>query len=103
MLPFGYVIGYLKAYVNQIKDQNLDMPKGKRNHLSTNRNLADDYLFHVPRDPFISPAYATDEMLKQFPPMKIVVSSPLAMCCCFVFNKHSPHLCLTKTFYSNIM
>lgn len=41
--------------------------------LSTGRNPADDYLFDILKNPFISPLYASDEMLKQMPPMKIVV------------------------------
>lgn len=39
----------------------------------TERNPADDYLFDVPKDPFISPYYAGDELLKQLPPVKILV------------------------------
>lgn len=42
-------------------------------NLSAERNLVDDYLFDIPRDPFISPLYASDEMLKQLPPVKFVV------------------------------
>lgn len=41
----------------------------------TERNPADDYLFDIPKDPFLSPYYASDEMLKQLPPVKILVSS----------------------------
>lgn len=39
------------------------------------RNPADDYLFDVPKDPFLSPYYASDELLKQLPPVKILVRS----------------------------
>lgn len=38
----------------------------------TERNPADDYQFDIPRDPFLSPLYASDEMLKQLPPLKIL-------------------------------
>lgn len=41
----------------------------------TERNPADDYLFDVPKDPFLAPYYANDEMLKQMPAVKILVSS----------------------------
>lgn len=121
MLPFGFLMGYLRAYVHPGKDQYTVLPSEKRrmskklrkldedtlasvtksyqtgtatqtagyssgnddqsqlhstkNHFSTDRNPADDYLFDIPRDPFISPLYASDEMLKLFPPIKIVVSS----------------------------
>lgn len=74
MLPFGFLMAYLRAYVYQVDDENLDMPSGKKNQLSTDRDPADDYLFDVPRDPFLSPLSASDEMLKKFPPIKIVVS-----------------------------
>lgn len=39
----------------------------------TERNPADDYLFEVPEDPFLSPYYGSDEMLKQLPTVKILV------------------------------
>ncbi|XP_055306327.1 hormone-sensitive lipase isoform X2 [Sitodiplosis mosellana] len=38
----------------------------------TERNPADDYLFDVPKDPFLSPYYASNEMLSQLPSMKIL-------------------------------
>lgn len=41
----------------------------------TERNTADDYLFDVPKDPFLAPYFANDEMLKQLPTMKILVSN----------------------------
>lgn len=40
----------------------------------TERNPADDYLFDVPKDIFLSPFYASNEMLLQLPTMKILVS-----------------------------
>lgn len=39
----------------------------------TERNPASDYEFDVPQDIFLSPYYASDEMLRQLPPMKILV------------------------------
>lgn len=46
-----------------------------RNRLNslTERNPADDYEFDVPKDPFLSPYHASDDMLKQLPPVKILV------------------------------
>lgn len=35
---------------------------------------SDDMHFTVPRDPYLSPYLASDEVLKQLPPTKIVVS-----------------------------
>lgn len=46
----------------------------------TERNPADDYLFDVPKDPFLSPYYASDEMLKQLPPVKILVNRMFLHC-----------------------
>ncbi|CRL05668.1 CLUMA_CG018701, isoform A [Clunio marinus] len=31
-----------------------------------------DFIFNVPKDPFLSPLFASDEALRQFPPIKIV-------------------------------
>lgn len=33
----------------------------------------DEFQFEVPKDPYLSPYYATDDVLKQFPPVKILV------------------------------
>lgn len=41
----------------------------------TERNLADDYCFDVPKDAFLSPYFASDELLKQLPSVKILVGS----------------------------
>jgi hypothetical protein len=38
------------------------------------RSPSDDFDFTVPRDPYLSPYWASDEVLKQLPPTKIVVS-----------------------------
>jgi hypothetical protein len=37
-------------------------------------SLSGDMDFTVPRDPYLSPYWASDEVLKQLPPTKIVVS-----------------------------
>lgn len=47
--------------------------RGRLNSLSE-RNPADDYLFDIAKDPFVSPYFASDEMLRQLPPVKILVS-----------------------------
>lgn len=55
----------------------LSMSNGlDRNRLNSlaERNPSDDFLFDVPDDPFLSSYYASDEMLKQLPPVKILVS-----------------------------
>lgn len=33
----------------------------------------DEFNFSVPEDPYMSPYYASNEVLKQFPPVKILV------------------------------
>lgn len=38
-----------------------------------NRNLSDEFMFTVPKDPLISPYWASDEDLKKLPPIRIVV------------------------------
>jgi hypothetical protein len=38
------------------------------------RSPSDDMHFTIPRDPYLSPYWANDEVLKQLPPTKIVVS-----------------------------
>lgn len=35
-------------------------------------STSDDFIFTVPKDPFLSPIFAEDEVLKQFPPIKIL-------------------------------
>lgn len=62
-------------------------PRNRLNSL-IERNPADDYLFDVPKDPFLSPYYASDELLKQLPPVKILVWS-------------KKYICLTHRKYSN--
>lgn len=65
---------------NQIKQTSRHGEKSDNNNShkkclnsSPDRNLVDDYLFEIPRDPFISPLYASDEVLKQLPPLKLLV------------------------------
>lgn len=102
MLPFGMLMACLKAYIHPGKDQSYKKKNETTNksvkgdelevgangkpitkiddkshrrclNVSPGGNLVDDYLFDVPQDPFISPLYATDEMLKQMPPIKFLV------------------------------
>jgi hormone-sensitive lipase len=35
-------------------------------------SASSDFLFTVPKDPFLSPIFAEDDMLRQFPPIKII-------------------------------
>lgn len=37
------------------------------------RSPSEEFKFDVPKNPFVSPYYATDEVLKQLPPVKIIV------------------------------
>lgn len=37
------------------------------------RSPSEEFKFDVPRNPYVSPYYATDESLKQLPPVKIIV------------------------------
>jgi len=46
------------------------------------RSPSDELHFTVPRDPYLSPYWASDEVLKQFPPTKIVVSVKCDVCIC---------------------
>uniref|UniRef100_A0A182RS77 Hormone-sensitive lipase n=1 Tax=Anopheles funestus TaxID=62324 RepID=A0A182RS77_ANOFN len=51
---------------------------GSQNELQTNldaliaRSPSDEFIFHVPKDSHLSPYWATDEVLSQFPPTKIL-------------------------------
>lgn len=38
------------------------------------RSPSEEFKFEVPKNPYVSPYYASDEALKQLPPVKIVVS-----------------------------
>lgn len=38
------------------------------------KSLLEEFIFTVPRDPYLSPYFADDEMLKQLPPIRLVVS-----------------------------
>lgn len=52
---------------------------GSQNELQTNldaliaRSPSDEFIFHVPKDSHLSPYWASDEVLSQFPPTKILV------------------------------
>lgn len=43
----------------------------------TEKNPLEEFQFQIPRDPFMSPYYASDEMLRQMPPVKILVSDKI--------------------------
>uniref|UniRef100_A0A182P067 Hormone-sensitive lipase n=1 Tax=Anopheles epiroticus TaxID=199890 RepID=A0A182P067_9DIPT len=51
---------------------------GSQNELQTNldaliaRSPSDEFIFHVPKDSHLSPYWASDEVLSQFPPTKIL-------------------------------
>lgn len=38
------------------------------------RSPSDEFIFKVPKDPYLSPYWASDEVLKQMPPTKILVT-----------------------------
>lgn len=38
------------------------------------RSPSDEFIFSVPRDPLLSPYWADEELLKKFPPVRILVS-----------------------------
>lgn len=100
LLPFGLLLRCLKAYIQppiipDDEDQFFESPNGKANangngngsatkstvnvtknrrRILTDRNLSDDFQFEIPKDKFISSLYANDNMLKQLPPIKFLVS-----------------------------
>lgn len=39
---------------------------------SLSMSPSSDFIFNVPKDPFLSPIYAHDDILRQFPPIKII-------------------------------
>jgi hypothetical protein len=47
-----------------------------RGSLDTNvaKSILEEFQFHVPKDPLLSPYLAADDVLKEFPPVKIIVS-----------------------------
>lgn len=46
----------------------------------TEFNPVDEFQFEIPGDPFMSPYYASDEMLRKFPPVKVlVINSPRSL------------------------
>lgn len=42
--------------------------------LDKQNSLLDEFKFTVPEDPFLSPFFASDDNLKKFPPVRVVVS-----------------------------
>lgn len=51
-------------------------PTGAERYLDIDRqtNLMDEFKFYVPKDPYLSPYLASDENLKRFPPVRILVT-----------------------------
>ncbi|XP_055695984.1 hormone-sensitive lipase-like isoform X2 [Lutzomyia longipalpis] len=48
-------------------------PSGKRNFDSLQaKSPSEEFIFQVPKDPYISPYFATDSVLKEMPPIKII-------------------------------
>lgn len=43
-----------------------------QNSFSVPMSPSSDFIFEVPKDPFLSPIYAQDDVLRQFPPIKII-------------------------------
>lgn len=43
-----------------------------QNNFSIPMSPSSDFIFEVPKDPFLSPIYAQDDDLRQFPPIKII-------------------------------
>lgn len=40
------------------------------------RSPSDEFIFKVPKDPYLSPYWASDEVLREMPPTKILVALP---------------------------
>lgn len=38
------------------------------------QNILDEFRFAIPQNPYLSPYYASDEVLNEFPPVKILVN-----------------------------
>lgn len=58
---FGGFTSHNHTIINSFKEDNLKSD-----------NTVEDFSFTVPKDPFLSPFYANDEILKEFPPIKIL-------------------------------
>lgn len=48
--------------------------RSKLDSMTTTMSPADEFIFEIPKDPMLSPFWATDEMLKQMPRTHILVS-----------------------------
>lgn len=59
------------------KSLSLDDREEKRENFYIPKADEADFTFFVPRNHFMSPFWAPDELLKDFPPMKILVSKIL--------------------------
>lgn len=55
------------------KSLSFDDAKEKRTNFNIPKADEADFTFSVPRNHFMSPFWAPDELLKDFPPMKILV------------------------------
>uniref|UniRef100_A0A1B0CEX7 BHLH domain-containing protein n=2 Tax=Lutzomyia longipalpis TaxID=7200 RepID=A0A1B0CEX7_LUTLO len=59
-------------YVNNFIERHAS-PSGKRNFDSLQaKSPSEEFIFQVPKDPYISPYFATDSVLKEMPPIKII-------------------------------
>lgn len=46
----------------------------KHMDLDTSKNISDEFVFDVPKDPYLSPYLTSDTLLQRLPPLKILVS-----------------------------
>ncbi|XP_041981180.1 hormone-sensitive lipase isoform X4 [Aricia agestis] len=73
------IMGAMSSRLAYITGSN-DIAGPTRDELAARTNLdaliarspSDEFIFSVPRDPFLSPYYADDELLKRFPPVRIL-------------------------------
>ncbi|XP_055700252.1 hormone-sensitive lipase isoform X2 [Phlebotomus papatasi] len=67
-----FEVGKDTLSVNFLRDRHVP-PSGKRNFDSLQaKSPSEEFIFQVPKDPYISPYFATDEVLKEMPPIKII-------------------------------
>jgi len=81
------IVGSVSSTITQITTSNRPIIRNRSIESSDNShsNASDhkplmhshssDFIFTVPKDPFLSPFYAEDDALRQFPPIKIVTLS----------------------------
>lgn len=62
-----------------IRNRSIESSDNSHSHASDHKPLiqsnSSDFIFTVPKDPFLSPFFADDDALRQFPPIKIVTLS----------------------------